>query len=436
MTSSGGLTTATLAETTLPEAPTGRHTSMLLGGRYSMLVAAAAFFVIVSAIRAATDTASLTSSQTIGTAIRSTVPILLAGLAGLWAERVGIVNIGIEGMMILGTWFGGWAAWQWGGWVGLVAAIIGGALGGLVHGVATVRFNVDHVISGVAINILAFGATRYLSELAFVGEQGGGISQSPPQSSGIPTITVPFLAGGGDTADALGTLEDKGWFLISDIAGVLRGFMVNLSWATVLAGLLVPVTWWVLWRTRFGLRVRSSGEAPAAAETLGVRVIPLRYSALAISGGFAGLGGGFLAIVSSSYYRQGQTADRGFIGLATTIFGNWRPVGVLGGAALFGYGEALNLVGRTALPKLFLLVAIVAGLLAVRAGIRRHIAAAVVAGILAVLCLVGFLTVDEVPESLTKSVPYVLTLVVLATAARRLRPPAWAGRPYHSGEEH
>lgn len=404
--------------------------------RYRMFVAAAAMFVLVCIVRVATDTDSLTSSQTIGAALRATVPILLAGLAGLWSERVGIVNIGIEGMMILGTWFGGWAAWHWGGWIGLLFAVFGGMLGGLLHALATVRFNVDHVISGVAINIAAFGGMRYLSELAFLGHEGGGISQSPKQSSGIPRVGLPFLSGQWDTADALGDLEDRGWFLLSDVAGILRGLTSNVSLATVIALALVPLSWWVLWRTRLGLRMRSSGEAPGAAETLGVKVIRLRYAGLAISGGFAGLGGGFLAIVASSYYRQGQTANRGYIGLATLIFGNYRPAGILGGASLFGFGESLNLVGRDALPKLFLVVAIVAAVLAVRAGIGRKLAAAVTGAVAAALGLIAFLTVDAVPESLTSSVPYVLTLIVLATAATRLRPPAWSGRPFRSGEEH
>ena len=217
---------------------------------------------------------------------------------------------------------------------------------------------------------------------------------------------------------------------------MLGGLTHDLSWASVIAIALVPVTAWVLWRTAFGLRVRSSGEAPAAAETLGVRIIPVRYYALIISGGFAGLGGGYLAIVSSSFYRQGQTASRGFIGLATMIFGNWMPSGVLGGASLFGFGEALNLVGATALPKLFLFLGIVAGLVFVRSALRRRWVAAAIQGALAAGCILIFVTVDKIPEPLTKSVPYVLTLVVLAAATQRLRPPAYDGRPYRSGEEH
>lgn len=397
---------------------------------------ALAMFVLLSVVRVATDADALTSSITVGAALRSTIPILLAGLAALWADRVGIVNIGIEGMMILGTWFGGWAAWEWGAWAGVVAAIVGGSIGGLIHCVAVTRFNVDHVISGVAINILAFGAMRYLSELIFVGEQGGGITQSPQQTSSIGKASLPFLSGGADTADGLGNLEDRGWFLLSDAAGIVRGLTVDVSYLSIIALLLVPISGFVLWRTKFGLRVRASGEQPHAAESLGVKIVPLRYFAMLISGGLAGLGGGFLAIVATSFYRQGQTQSRGFIGLATSIFGNWRPSGVLGGSALFGFGEALQLVGSTAVPKLFLVFAIIAGLAAGRAVIRKTAKSAIVLGVCSVAALVLFITVDEVPEPLTKSVPFVLTLVVLATSAQRLRPPAFTGRPFRSGEEH
>ena len=404
------------------------------------LVIALGMFFLLSMVRALTDADSLTSSATMGTTLRLAVPILLAGLAGLYAERAGIVNIGIEGMMILGTWFGGWAAWQWGAWVGLAVGILGGMFGGLIHAVAVVRFNVNHIISGVAINIFAFGFARYLSELVFTGQQGGGISQSPQQSSSIPKVDVPFLAGGDlfgwQTPDMLGWLEDKGWFFISDLAGVTRGLVYNVSWASLIALALVPFSAWLLWRTRFGLRLRSSGEAPAAAESLGVRIVRLRYAAMAISGGLAGFGGAFLAIVLSNYYRQGQTANRGFIGLATLIFGNWNPYGVLGGATLFGFADALQLVGREALPKLFLFLAIVAAIMAIRGLLKRSMGSAIGAGVAAIVFLVLFLTVDEIPEPLTKSAPYLLTLIVLAAASQRLRPPAHAGLPYRSGEDH
>jgi len=396
--------------------------------------------VLLSLTRVITDAKDLTSSGTMGTTLRLTIPILLAGLAALWSERCGIVNIGIEGMMILGTWFGAFGAWKFGPWQGFALGLLGGAAGGLLHAVATVRFNVDHVISGVAINLLGFGGMRYLSELVFVGKEGGGISQSPKQKSAIPVFNLPFFAGGKigswRSPDMLGWFEKKHWFVVGDLAGILRGIVFNVSWATVLGLSFVALSTWVLWRTRFGLRLRSSGEAPAAAESLGVRIVRVRYAGLLISGGFAGLGGAYLSIVSSSYYRQGQTAGRGYIGIATTIFGNWRPTGLLGGATLFGFSEALKLRDAKSLPALFLFVSFIAGMVLIISMVRGRMITSVVAAVAGALFLLVYLRVDEVPESLTQATPYIVTLIVLATASQRLRPPAFAGRPWRPGEDH
>lgn len=415
-------------------------TSISLSPRMRLLSIGLSLVAVMSVTRLWTGFDNLTSSGTIGAALRLTVPIMLAGLAGLWAERVGILNIGIEGMMILGTWFGAFGAWKYGPWIGFLFAIFGGALGGLIHAVATIRFNIDQVISGVVMNLLAFFGVRYLSELVFVGQPQGGISQSPPQSSAIPKVDVPFLAGGpvgsSSTPDALGWLEERGWFLIADLAGMTRGLMSGLSLASLIALLLIPLSAWVLWRTSFGLRLRSSGEAPEAAESLGVNVIRVRYIGLLISGGFAGLGGGFLSIISSSYYRQGQTAGRGFIGLATMIFGNWRPSGILGGAAVFGYSEGIKLVAGGSITGLFLFIFFVSAIVGLISLLRRQIRRGTTGIGVSVIALIAYLTVDEVPESLTQSLPYVITLIVLATASQRLRPPAKAGVPYRPGGAH
>ena len=280
---------------------------MNLSRRSRLLVYVAVPFLIMSIVRIWSGEDSLTSSDTIGASLRLSIPILLAGLAGLWAERCGVLNIGIEGMMILGTWFGGWGAWQYGPWVGLLFAVIGGMIGGLIHAVATVRFNVDQIISGVVLNLLAFFGVRYLSDLVFVGQQGGGVSQSPPQTSAIPRFNLPILSGGEifgwKSPNILLWFEDRGWFFIGDVAGVLYGLTHNLSWGTVIGVAFVPLSFWILWRTRVGLRLRSSGESPVAAETLGVNVIRLRYLGLLVSGGLAGYAGGILSIVASSYYR-------------------------------------------------------------------------------------------------------------------------------------
>jgi len=415
-------------------------TKITLSPQMRLLSIGLSLVAVMSVTRLWTGFDNLTSSGTIGAALRLTVPIMLAGLAGLWAERVGILNIGIEGMMILGTWFGAFGAWKYGPWIGFLFAIFGGALGGLIHAVATIRFNIDQVISGVVMNLLAFFGVRYLSELVFVGQPQGGISQSPPQSSAIPKVDVPFLAGGpvgsSSTPDTLGWLEERGWFLIADLAGMTRGLMSGLSLASLIALLLIPLSAWVLWRTSFGLRLRSSGEAPEAAESLGVNVIRVRYIGLLISGGFAGLGGGFLSIISSSYYRQGQTAGRGFIGLATMIFGNWRPTGILGGAAVFGYSESIKLVAGGSITGLFLFIFFVSAIVGLISLLRRQMRRGTTGIGVSVIALIAYLTVDEVPESLTQSLPYVITLIVLATASQRLRPPAKAGVPYRPGGAH
>ncbi len=404
-----------------------------------LVLAGLGLFVLLSIVRVIAGADELTAPGTVSATLRLSIPLLLAGLAGLWAERVGIVNIGIEGMMILGTWFGAYGAWMFGPWTGIVSGIAGGALGGLLHALATVRFNVDHVISGVAINILAVGFTQFLSEIFFNGQPGGGISKSPPQIGAIESLTMPWLAGGSiggtPTADLLGSLYNRRIPILSDLAGVLRGVLTELSWASVLAISLVPITAFVLWRTAFGLRLRSSGEAPSAAQSLGVRVIRLRYTAMAISGGLAGFGGAFLSIVASSAYREGQTANRGYIGLAIMIFGNWRPAGLLGGASLFGFTDALQLLGAGAIPALFLFVAVLLVLIGGWQLYRRRLIAAGGALVGGVGMLVLYATVDRLTSDLVGITPYVVTLLVLAAASQRLRPPAHAGLPYRPGDD-
>ena len=167
-----------------------------------------------------------------------------------------------------------------------------------------------------------------------------------------------------------------------------------------------------------------------------MNVIRVRYIGLLISGGFAGLGGGFLSIISSSYYRQGQTAGRGFIGLATMIFGNWRPSGILGGAAVFGYSEGIKLVAGGSITGLFLFIFFVTALVGLISLLRRQMRRGTTGIGMSVIALIAYLTVDEVPESLTQSLPYVITLIVLSTASQRLRPPAKAGVPYRPGGAH
>ncbi|HEX6921547.1 MAG TPA: ABC transporter permease [Actinomycetes bacterium] len=392
------------------------------------LLGFALLILVLSAIRLVTGADDIASSGTLNAAVGLAVPIGMAGLGGLWAERSGVVNIGLEGMLILGTWGAGFAGYQWGPWAGVAMAVLCGALGGLLHAIATVTFGVDHIVSGVAINILGLGATQYLASVAFVGVPGGGSTQSPPIDK-LPALSVP------GASEFLGDIEKKGWFFISDLAAAVRAVTVNVNVLTVIAIALLFATFYILWRTAFGLRLRSCGENPHAAESLGVNVYKYKYAAVIASGAFAGLGGAFLAIVASFQYRDGQTGGRGFIGLAAMIFGNWRPGGLAAGAGLFGYTDALQLRrGGESVHALLLVVAVallVVSFLQLRRGNNTQL---VVSVFVAAIFTVWFLLTDEVPGDFTGMTPYVTTLLVLALASQRLRMPAADGQIYRRGE--
>ncbi len=252
------------------------------------------------------------------------------------------------------------------------------------------------------------------------------------------TLDVPILAGGDlfgwQSPDVLGWIEDKSWLFVSDLAGLLRGFTHNLSYLTLIALLLVPFTWWLLWRTVFGLRLRSCGENPTGADSLGVPVYRMRYAAVLISGALAGLAGAFLAIEAAGIYRQGQTGGRGFIGLAAMIFGNWMPFGAAAGrrpvrlrrrAAVAGTAgrarpPALRGAGRSSSTPGLLL----------KQGQRTQ--AAVIA-VLGVLIGLWYFTTDKVQPEFVQATPYVITLLVLSIASQRLRPPAAEGQALAQG---
>ncbi|MCZ2829805.1 ABC transporter permease [Modestobacter sp. VKM Ac-2986] len=411
----------------------GTLTDRVFGGSRSRKLAylLVGLVVLVSAVRVISGEQALTSSSTFSAALLLAVPLVLVALGGLFSERAGVVNIGLEGMMVLGTWGAGYAGYQWGWGGALIGGAVFGAAGGLLHAIATVTFGVDHVVSGVAINILADGVVRFLSELVYTDNPaGGGVTQSPSLSSSPPSFSLPVLSSG---PDLLGDLENRHWFLLSDLAGLLRGFTSGVGVLTVLAVALVPAVYLLLWRTAFGLRLRSCGENPAAADSLGVPVYRLKYIAVIISGALAGLGGVFLVFIAT-IYREGQTGGRGFIGLAALIFGNWRPGGLAAGAGLFGFSDALQLRSRTAVVALFLLIAVLLLGVAIWQGIRRKTTQAVVAAVFAVAALVGYLTIDELPEGLVSFTPHLITLLVLSLASQRLRPPKADGLVYRRGE--
>jgi general nucleoside transport system permease protein len=385
-------------------------------------------FALISFARVITGSNELDSAGTLREAITAFIPIALAGLAGLWSERAGVVNIGLEGMMILGTIGAGYFGTFYGPWQAVVAAMVFGAVGGALHALATVIFGVDHIVSGVAINIMAVGVAAFLADLWFSGLQGGGPTQSPPVE-GPASIDITAIS------DWAQTVEDKHWFLVSDLASVTGALTHDLSLLTVVAVLLIVATYFILWKTSFGLRLRSCGESPSAAETLGVNVYRYKIYAVLVSGAIAGLAGGFIVLVGAGLYQNGITGGRGYIGLAAMIFGNWRPGGLIIGSVLFGYTDALQLrAGGGAVHALLIVIAIVLlvyGVIQLRRGAR---VAGIVTVVAAVVFALWFFLTKEVPADFTRMTPYVATLFVLAFSAQRLRMPAADGLRYRRGE--
>ncbi len=284
--------------------------------------------------------------------IRLAVPYSLAGLGGTYSERSGVVNIGLEGMMLTGA-FTAVAVTNITGspWLGLLSAIISGILLGLVHAVVCVTFRSDQIVSGLAINIFAMGITVFFSWLLF----------NKTQIRAEGALYVPIL---------------------HDLPGfdVLFSELPPLVFVTAI---IVIASHFVLFKTVFGLRLRSVGEHPEAADTLGISVYKMRYAAVMISGALAAMGGAFLSLEHARYFVKGISGGRGFIGLASMIFGKWTPLGSAGAGLLFGFGEAI----KPYLPKV-------------------------------------------VPSQFIDMIPYVLTMLVLASAVGRAKPPAADGIPY------
>ena len=371
---------------------------------------------------------ALTSSSTMQNTVTLGLPILLCGLGGIWAERSGMINIGLEGMMILGTWGAAFGGLHGGPWLAVLLGAVFGALGGVLHAIATVTYGVNHIVSGVAINLLGAGVAKYLSTLIFE-----PLSDNPRDSPPIERFDT-FSAGG--FSDWLGDLESQQRVVISDVAGLTRGLVTRVSPMLIIAILLVIATYFVLWHSRFGLRLRSCGENPIAAESLGVNVYLHKYLAVIASGALAGVGGAALVLGSSpSIYSEGQTANRGFIGLAAMIFGNWRPGGTLAGAGLFGYADGLRLSsGPETVHALLYAAVITAGALVIWQLFRRKWTTAALAAVGAVVVYALYYATDELPTEFLPYTPHIITLVVLALAAQRLRPPAADGVPYRRGE--
>ena len=389
---------------------------------------------VLTVVQSISDTERLTQVATAREMLRFSVPIFLAGLGGLFSERSGVVNIGLEGMLILGMWFGAWGSIEYGAWWGLLIGMIGGALGGLLHAIATVSFGVDHIISGVAINILAPALTRFLSDEVW---------ESPttsPRTQSVGDWDVPFLAGGTifgtETPDILLSISQTEIWFIHDVAQLLRGLLRGTHYVAYISILLVPITTWIVWRTRFGLRLRISGEDPSAGASQGINITRYKYVAVILSGVLAGLGGAFISTELSGLFQGGNSAGRGFIGLAALIFGNWRPGGVLIGALLFGYVFGLDLRDLDGTASHAMLLVNTIALIGVGAWAlaRNRRTDAILAGVLSSASFIWWISSETVPSWWSNILPFVLVLLVLVFFAQRLRMPAALGQPFRKGD--
>ncbi len=429
--------TSILANASAAVPPT-RRAPLLANPRTRIVLIAMLGVAVMSTARLIADNPDLTSSGTFGVALRTAAPIGLAGLSGLVAERSGTVNIGLDGMMVMGTIFAGWWGWEYGPWMAIVGGIIGGVMGGLVMSVATTTFGVNHIVAGVAINLIAPGVARFMASELFVGVQGGSVTTSPGNKGSIGSFTMPFLSGGDlfgwQSPDILGWLEDTGWWLIADISGLLRGLTTAVTWDVVLTiGLFFGVAY-LLWHTPLGLRLRFSGERPSAADSLGVSVHTMRYIGMAISGGLAGMGGAVLVLFANRY-QENQVAGRGFLGLATMIFGNWMPAGTALGAGLFGYAQGITLRTNPGdlVRALVLAAAIGLAVTAIIMAARRSAQGAGIVGAFAAVTLWAYFAVQQPNNQLVFVTPYVVTLIAVTLGAQRLRPPAEEGVPWFKG---
>ena len=400
--------------------------------RWPLYVLAGIF--VLTAVQSISDTDRLTQVATAREMLRFSVPIFLAGLGGLFSERAGVVNIGLEGMLILGMWFGAWGSIEYGPWAGLAIGMAGGAIGGLIHAIATVSFGVDHIISGVAINILAPAMTRFLSDEVWASPT------TSPRTQSVGDWDVPFLAGGtifgSETPDwLLSVSQFEVWFL-SDTAQLLRGLLRGTHYVSYLAVLLVPITTWIVWRTRFGLRLRIAGEDPIAGAAQGINITRYKYVAVIMSGVLAGLGGAFISTELSGLFQGGNSAGRGFIGLAALIFGNWRPGGVLIGSLLFGYVFGLDLRDLDGTASHAMLLVNTIALIGVGAWAlkRNRKTDAILAAVLGAGSFIWWVSADTVPSWWSNVLPFVLVLLVLVFFAQRLRMPAALGQPFRKGD--
>jgi simple sugar transport system permease protein len=296
----------------------------------------------------------------IASTLRLATPLILAALGGLYSERSGVINIALEGMMLAGAFTAAVVTvFTHSPWIGLMAAMTAGLLVALLHAVATINYRADQVVSGTAINILFLGVPALLSGALF---DSTGATPQLPKEEVLPDIV-----------------------LFNPQSSPALASIFNQKPLVYLAFILVAVTFYVLYQTRFGLRLRAVGENPEAADTAGVSVRRMRYAGVLLSGALAALGGAYLSIGQNSLFTRNMTAGRGFIALAALIFGKWHPVGAMLACLLFGFAEsvAIRMQGTVNIPNQFIQI-----------------------------------------------VPYVLTIVVLAGLVSRATPPKALGAAY------
>jgi len=285
-------------------------------------------------------------------ALRMATPIAFSSLGGIFSERAGVVNIGLEGMMLTSAFTGVWVSYLSGNpWLGVLAAMLVGALLGFLHALLTVKFIGDHIVSGTGINVFAVGFTAYMSQILW-GSRGASESVQGLKEVAIPLLRdIPF---------------------VGEIIGVHKPLVYLMLIITVLSHFL-------LFKTSIGLRIRAVGEHPAAADTAGINVYKTKYLCVTLSGMLAGLGGAFLSLGHLNLFAWGMTGGRGFIAMAAMIFGGWMPFGAFGASLLFGFADALQMR----------------------------------------LQALGLL-----PPQIILTVPYLLTIAVLAGVVRRAIPPS------------
>ena len=274
------------------------------------------------------------NAQFVASSIRVAIPLALAGLGGVFSERSGVVNIGLEGMILTGA-FTAVAVTNFAGnpWVGVLGAILVGILLGLIHAITCITFKANQIVSGVAINLFASGITVFFSWLLF------GETQIMVKSS-LPIWGLPLPSIG------------EGSTFVRNLI-VMFAHYSPLVYLTIVIFIMAHL---ILFKTPFGLRLRSVGEYPQAADTMGVNIVKMRYIAVMTSGALAGLAGSFLSLEQAHFFVKEMSGGRGFIALAAMIFGKWTPLGTAGAALLFGVGEALamRLQGVLAIPVQFI----------------------------------------------------------------------------------